>query len=170
MYEDRLVDIFLMKLTACLAVCRVCLWALFECMTRPLQKRLLNVWYRHQLCVSKQIDSFALEVMDVVVLFLLYNTHKTILHTLFCSSLHSYKTDTTEKIRELGDVPLHEIIRDIGGWPATDASWVSPSMGIEILLGRLRGNFNQGILLEQWVGPDDRNSSANIIQVRKRDF
>lgn len=70
-----------------------------------------------------------------------------------------------DKIRELGDVPLREIIHDLGGWPVTNVSWVSPSMAIEILLGRLRGNFNQGIILEQWVGPDDRNSSANIIQV-----
>ncbi len=30
----------------------------------------------------------------------------------------------------------------------------------------LRGEYNQGLIVEQWVGPDDRNSSINIIQVK----
>lgn len=34
-----------------------------------------------------------------------------------------------------------------------------------MLLGEIRGTYNEGILIEQWVGPDDKNSSANIIQV-----
>jgi len=29
----------------------------------------------------------------------------------------------------------------------------------------MRGQFNQGVLVEQWVGPDDKNSSVNIIQL-----
>lgn len=36
---------------------------------------------------------------------------------------------------------------------------------VENLLGRLRGELNQGVMIEQWVGPDDKNSSVNIIQV-----
>lgn len=39
---------------------------------------------------------------------------------------------------------------------------------MEVLLGRLRGEYNEGVLLEQWVGPDDKNSSANILQVRRQ--
>lgn len=35
---------------------------------------------------------------------------------------------------------------------------------IETLLGKIRGDYNQPIIVEQYVGPDDRNSSLNIIQ------
>ncbi|UXI15420.1 Pre-mRNA-splicing factor 38A [Sarcoptes scabiei] len=35
---------------------------------------------------------------------------------------------------------------------------------IENLLGKLRGDYNQPIIVEQYIGPDDRNSSLNIIQ------
>lgn len=34
-----------------------------------------------------------------------------------------------------------------------------------VLAGDLRGNYNLPVILEQWIGPDDRNSSVNIIQV-----
>lgn len=47
-------------------------------------------------------------------------------------------------------------------------SWTPPPYPVEVLLGRLRGEFNEGVLLEQWVGPDDKNSSANILQVRRQ--
>lgn len=57
----------------------------------------------------------------------------------------------------------------LGGWPAVvGPSWRPPAYSIEVLLGRLRGEYNEGVLLEQWVGPDDKNSSANIIQVRRQ--
>ncbi|KAH9413417.1 Membrane metallo-endopeptidase-like 1 [Dermatophagoides pteronyssinus] len=35
---------------------------------------------------------------------------------------------------------------------------------LENLLGKLRGDYNQPIIVEQYIGPDDRNSSLNIIQ------
>lgn len=47
-------------------------------------------------------------------------------------------------------------------------SWKPPPYPVEVLLGRLRGEYNEGVLLEQWVGPDDKNSSANILQVRRQ--
>lgn len=47
-------------------------------------------------------------------------------------------------------------------------SWKPPSYSLEVLLGRLRGDYNEGVLIEQWVGPDDKNSSANILQVRRQ--
>ncbi|XP_012253044.2 neprilysin-1 [Athalia rosae] len=70
------------------------------------------------------------------------------------------------RIREIGDVPLRTTLRGLGGWPAVEgAAWLPPSYPVEVLLGRLRGEYNEGVLLEQWVGPDDKNSSANILQL-----
>ncbi|XP_070151013.1 neprilysin-1 [Polyergus mexicanus] len=70
------------------------------------------------------------------------------------------------RIREIGDAPLKKILERLGGWPAVvGASWKPPPYPLEVLLGRLRGEYNEGVLLEQWVGPDDKNSSANILQL-----
>lgn len=73
------------------------------------------------------------------------------------------------RIRETGDAPLKKILERLGGWPVViGPSWKPPSYPLEVLLGRLRGEYNEGVLLEQWVGPDDKNSSANILQVRRQ--
>ncbi|XP_047352829.1 neprilysin-1-like isoform X1 [Vespa velutina] len=70
------------------------------------------------------------------------------------------------RIREIGDRPLKETLTALGGWPAViGASWEPPPYPIEVLLGRLRGEYNEGVLMEQWVGPDDKNSSTNILQL-----
>lgn len=90
------------------------------------------------------------------------------------------------QIRLTGDQPLRAVLASLGGWPVLDPSWKAPAGGhnastapgadagqqqqqsdysVESLLGRLRGDLNQGVLVEQWVGPDDKNSSVNIIQV-----
>lgn len=61
------------------------------------------------------------------------------------------------------------MLQALGGWPVLDPNWTESKAGklesVESLLGRLRGELNQGVLVEQWVGPDDKNSSVNIIQV-----
>lgn len=72
-------------------------------------------------------------------------------------------------IRSTGDTVLRETLQSLGGWPVLDVEW-STGQGadvgsVENLLGRLRGELNQGVMIEQWVGPDDKNSSVNIIQV-----
>ena len=65
-----------------------------------------------------------------------------------------------------GDQPLRETLQRLGGWPVLDPDWkVRSDQSVESLLGHMRGQFNQGVLVEQWVGPDDKNSSVNIIQV-----
>ncbi|XP_039311172.1 neprilysin-1 isoform X2 [Solenopsis invicta] len=70
------------------------------------------------------------------------------------------------RIREIGDVPVKKILEHLGGWPAVvGTSWKPPPYPLEVLLGRLRGDYNVGVLLEQWVGPDDKNSSTNILQL-----
>ncbi|CAL7942059.1 unnamed protein product [Xylocopa violacea] len=70
------------------------------------------------------------------------------------------------RIREIGDLPLKKTLELLGGWPAVvGSSWKAPPYPVEVLLGRLRGEYNEGVFLEQWVGPDDKNSSANILQL-----
>ncbi|XP_044753111.1 neprilysin-1 isoform X2 [Coccinella septempunctata] len=69
------------------------------------------------------------------------------------------------QIRKTGDTPLRKVLESLGGWPVTTKNWTAPKNGIEVLLGKIRGVYNEGILIEQWVGPDDKNSSANIIQI-----
>ena len=73
------------------------------------------------------------------------------------------------QIRETSDKPLRSVLESLGGWPVLDPNWTEGKAArldsVESLLGRLRGELNQGVLVEQWVGPDDKNSSVNIIQV-----
>ncbi|XP_063233227.1 neprilysin-1 [Bacillus rossius redtenbacheri] len=70
-----------------------------------------------------------------------------------------------QQIRRVGDAPLRRVLESLGGWPVTRRDWRPPPFSVETLLGRLRGQFNEGVLLEQWVGPDDKNSSVNILQL-----
>jgi membrane metallo-endopeptidase-like protein 1 len=64
---------------------------------------------------------------------------------------------------------LRQTLQSLGGWPVLDVGWTTGQgasvESVENLLGRLRGELNQGVMIEQWVGPDDKNSSVNIIQV-----
>lgn len=72
------------------------------------------------------------------------------------------------QIRNIGDQPLREVLEILGGWPVTISNWQHPNFSVEVLLGRIRGIYNEGVLVEQWIGPDDKNSSVNIIQVRTK--
>ncbi|KAJ8679540.1 hypothetical protein QAD02_015327 [Eretmocerus hayati] len=71
-----------------------------------------------------------------------------------------------QKIRDIGDRPLRQALEQLGGWPVVMGnSWPDPGNGsLENLLGQLRGDFNVGVIVEAWIGPDDKNSSANILQ------
>lgn len=40
------------------------------------------------------------------------------------------------------------------------------SIPLENLVAIVKRNFTLGVLIEEWVGPDDRNSLGHIIQVR----
>ncbi|KAF2352626.1 Peptidase M13 N-terminal domain [Trinorchestia longiramus] len=71
----------------------------------------------------------------------------------------------TSQIEIVGDEPLKDVIKSLGGWPVIEDNWVEPNVSIETLIGWLRGRLNQGTLIEQWVGPDDKNSSVNVIQL-----
>ncbi|CAH2003353.1 unnamed protein product [Acanthoscelides obtectus] len=68
-------------------------------------------------------------------------------------------------IRKVGDKPIRQIIAQLGGWPVLNSNWTAPSFSVETLLGIIRSNYNEGYVIEQWVGPDDKNSSNNILQI-----
>ncbi len=70
------------------------------------------------------------------------------------------------KIEEVSDTPLREVIQKLGGWPVVDAEWseqLAPS--IEKVIGLIKRNFTIGVLVEEWIGPDDKNSKSNIVQI-----
>ncbi|GFY30954.1 neprilysin-1 [Trichonephila clavipes] len=78
--------------------------------------------------------------------------------------------DSLFQIEAIGDKPLRDVVRELGGWPVSERDWEEPEWPLEHLLGQLRGDYNQGIIIEQWVGPDDKNSSVNVIQLDQMTF
>ena len=58
------------------------------------------------------------------------------------------------------------MIEKLGGWPVTDSEWNSKNaIDLETLVAVIKRNFTLGVLIEEWVGPDDRRSENHIIQV-----
>ncbi|TRY79395.1 hypothetical protein TCAL_07539 [Tigriopus californicus] len=69
-------------------------------------------------------------------------------------------------ISDVGDAPLRRVIEELGGWPVTDPNWSEDdTLPLEKMLGILKRNFTLGVLIEEWIGPDDRNSKQHIIQI-----
>ncbi|GAB0091434.1 Neprilysin-1 [Sergentomyia squamirostris] len=70
-----------------------------------------------------------------------------------------------QQIRRIGDAPLKDVIKSLGGWPVTEEKWTPPSFSMEYLFGKLRGEYSEPVLIELFVGADDKNSSVNILQL-----
>ena len=82
-------------------------------------------------------------------------------------SKHLYQSCVNiSQIVKIGDDPLRSSLEDLGGWPLTflDRSW-SPPPSLEISVAKIRKKFNTGVLVDLWVGPDDRDSEVNIVQI-----
>lgn len=88
-------------------------------------------------------------------------------HLLRCLTC-SLTSSIPDQMSKLGDKKLREVLGSLGGWPVATADWTPPALSVEALLGRVRRDYNEGVLVEMWVGPDDKNSSVNIIQVRTK--
>jgi neprilysin len=73
-----------------------------------------------------------------------------------------------EQIRKIGDQPLRDILKALGGWPVIEPNWKPPKRSIENLMGTLRGEYSEPVLIELYVGADDKNSSINILQVSEK--
>lgn len=80
------------------------------------------------------------------------------------------KSKNEEEIRAVGDKPLRIVLESLGGWPVAVKNWTPPAFSIEYLLGRLRGEYSEPVLVELYVGADDKNSSVNILQVSLKDY
>lgn len=53
----------------------------------------------------------------------------------------------------------------MGGWPVIEPGWTPPNLSIEELIGTLRGVYGEPVLIELYVGADDKNSSIHILQI-----
>ncbi|XP_067638908.1 neprilysin-1 isoform X2 [Eurosta solidaginis] len=69
------------------------------------------------------------------------------------------------QIRKVGEWRLKEVLKSLGGWPVITPNWQPPNMTIEQLMGILRGTYSEPVLVELYVGADDKNSSINILQI-----
>ena len=82
-------------------------------------------------------------------------------------SKHLYQSCVNmSQIVQINDAPLRASLAALGGWPITfpDTEW-SPPDSLEMTVARIRKRFNTGVLVDLWVGPDDRHSDTNIVQV-----
>ena len=75
----------------------------------------------------------------------------------------------------MGDRPLRRVTEELGGWPIILQEWDSDSFVLETVLAKISHEYDAKILIHCYVGADDKNSSSNIIQVRrvtsvKRDY
>lgn len=61
---------------------------------------------------------------------------------------------------------MKDVLKSLGGWPVIEKNWKVPKFSKEHLFGRLRGEYSEPVLIELYVGADDKNSSVNILQVR----
>ena len=70
-------------------------------------------------------------------------------------------------VLHLGDAPLRAAIAGLGGWPVTfpPGQWLPPPQGLEVVVAQVRRRYNAGILVDLWVGPDDRNSDSHVLQI-----
>lgn len=69
-------------------------------------------------------------------------------------------------IVRLDDAPLQAAIAQLGGWPVTfpHGEWTPPP-SLEVIIALVRKKYNAGILVDLWVGPDDRNSDLHVVQI-----
>lgn len=58
------------------------------------------------------------------------------------------------------------MLASLGGWPVIEKEW-KPQTKVprERLFGQIRGEYSEPVLIELFVGADDKNSSVNIFQV-----
>ncbi|KAK4327891.1 hypothetical protein Pmani_001641 [Petrolisthes manimaculis] len=71
----------------------------------------------------------------------------------------------TDAIEELGAQPLLDLLRELGGWPVLQGDeWDDTGYDWVRQMAHLR-NYNNDILVSEWVAADITNSSNHIIQL-----
>ncbi|RWS26887.1 neprilysin-like protein, partial [Leptotrombidium deliense] len=77
---------------------------------------------------------------------------------LYASCMNEYM------IESRGAQPLLTLLNTLGGWPVLNSThWFEAIEWID-LIAQLR-HYNNDILISQWVGPDNKNSSVYVIQL-----
>lgn len=69
-----------------------------------------------------------------------------------------------EILEQKAELPLLELLEQLGGWPMLQPDWDSSQFDWVLLMAQLR-LYNNDILISEWVGPDIKNSDEYIIQV-----
>ncbi|KAH8415360.1 hypothetical protein KR222_005098, partial [Zaprionus bogoriensis] len=70
------------------------------------------------------------------------------------------------QIRKIGSGRLRQVLELLGGWPVIEPNWQpTDEMSVERLMGLLRLNYSESVMIELYVGADDKNSSVNILQM-----
>ncbi|XKL65520.1 hypothetical protein PGB90_008940 [Kerria lacca] len=65
-----------------------------------------------------------------------------------------------------GEFQMKKLVKSFGGWPVADNMWSETNIiSLEKLFGQMKRQLNDGIVMELWVGPDDKNSSVHVIQI-----
>ena len=82
------------------------------------------------------------------------------------SIFFSKHLNISAQYEHVSHTPLSEVLVNLGRWPIIDSRWSESSYNLEDILGTMRGIYNAPILIDSWVGADDKNSSMNVIQVR----
>ena len=78
---------------------------------------------------------------------------------------HFYRSCVNlSQIVRTGDLPLRRMVAGLGGWPVTQHQWTAPP-SLEVTVANIRKLFNTGVLVDLWVGPDDRDSEKNVVQI-----
>ncbi|XP_055355687.1 neprilysin-1-like [Paramacrobiotus metropolitanus] len=78
-------------------------------------------------------------------------------------------------IEMTGDTPLRRILQKFGNWPLMHNErrnpWKEPTnITVEQLLATIHKDLNLVIVIDQWVGPDDKDSEKHILQIDQPDF
>ena len=87
---------------------------------------------------------------------------------IICLIIMSWISNHSAQIEIIDDEPLREVIETLGGWPVTTPGWNESNENVpnlEKLIAMLKRKFTLGVLLEEWIGPDDKHSEDNVIQV-----
>ncbi|GAV04570.1 hypothetical protein RvY_14837 [Ramazzottius varieornatus] len=94
------------------------------------------------------------------------------------------------QIEVQGDQPLRDLMRSYGHWPVatslssirttttpistnpgpSQSSLPATNMSVEELLASIHRDLNIVIVIDQWVGPDDKDSEKHILQIDQPDF
>ncbi|EDV47339.1 neprilysin-1 [Drosophila erecta] len=70
------------------------------------------------------------------------------------------------QIRKVGTGRLKQVLKSLGGWPVIERDWSPPAdLSVERLMGQLRLKYSEPVMIELYVGADDKNSSVNILQM-----